>query len=347
VTQPPDDPQLDMPVDPDDSPADRQARRSFFAMWRFTLTRALVLRLILAAAIVVAAIFMNRSFLGWGLFAVLAILVVPVGRARGLVAAFVPYGLVWFIFTFLRSLADETILAKTLNTKVPAFERWLFNGELPTITLQSKYYDQGQLHPWDYYLTFVHWSYFLIPHTVALYLWWKEPARYRHFLAAMTLLLTVGLLIYFLIPSNPPWMAPPSVNSPGAPVVLRIMEPIGHQLGGGLYQASYKVVGESNPIAAMPSIHFAITFLLVLVARDTKRFYWQALAWVYAFSMGLALVYLGEHYVIDVIVGGLVTTYGWFAARAWLNRVAPVLRTWSMHRTGRASSPARIPEPVN
>lgn len=346
MTQPLDDRQPEVPYEPDDTPADRQARRSFFALRRITLTRALALRLILAGAIIIAAIFMNRSFLGWGLFAVLAVLVVPMGRARGLVAAFVPYGLVWFVFTFLRSFADETILAKTLNTRAAGFERWLFNGELPTITLQSKFYDQGQLHIWDYYLTFVHWSYFLIPHSVALYLWWKHPARYRHYLAAMTLLLTVGLLIYFLIPSNPPWMAPPSVDSPGAPYVLRIMEPIGEQLGGGLYQASYKVVGESNPIAAMPSIHFAITFLLVWVARDTKRFYWQASAWLYAFSMGAALVYLGEHYVIDIIVGGLVTSYGWIAARAWLNRVAPVLRTWNVRRSRRSSSRTGMPEPA-
>jgi membrane-associated phospholipid phosphatase len=300
-------------------------------------------RIAIAIGIVILSLFMNRSFVGWGLFAVLAVLVVPVGRARGLVAAFVPYGAVWFVFTFLRSLADETVLAKTLNTKVPSFERWIFNGELPTIRLQSEFYTPDHLHVWDYYFTFVHWSYFLIPHTVALYLWWKHPARFRHFLSAMTILLIAGLVIYFLIPSNPPWMAPESVNTPGAPTVLRIMEPIGNEVGGGLYQASYKVVGESNPIAAMPSIHFAITFLLVWVARDSGR-RWTILAWLYAISMGLALVYLGEHYVIDIIVGGLITTYGWFAARAWLNRVAPVMMAWTK-RLNRVSAPSLANEP--
>lgn len=334
------DEQPTIPVDPEEPVRKQQERQRFFNLTRFTLTRGTGVRITLAIAIVIASLFMNRSFLGWGLFAVLAVLVTPMGRARGLVAAFVPYGLVWFIFTFLRSLADETVLAKTLNTKVASFERWLFNGELPTITLQSKYYTPHDLAPWDYYFTFVHWSYFLIPHAVALYLWWKHPAKYRHFLAAMTLLLTVGLMIYFLIPSNPPWMAPESVNSPSAPTVLRIMEPIAHDIGGGLYQASYKVVGESNPIAAMPSIHFAITFLLVWVARDFGR-RWQIAAWIYAISMGAALVYLGEHYVIDIIVGGLVTSYGWLASRAWLARVAPIMRTWSKQTplpTGRTTA---------
>jgi membrane-associated phospholipid phosphatase len=301
VTEPGNSEQPNIPPDPEEPIEDQVARQRYFNIWRFTLTRSMGIRILFAIAIVIASIFMNRSFLGWGLFAVLAVLVVPVGRARGLVAAFVPYGIVWFVFTFLRSLADETILAKTLNTKVPSLERWIFNGELPTIQMQSEFYTPHELHVWDYYFTFVHWSYFLIPHSVALYLWWKHPARFRHYLAAMTLLLTVGLAIYFLIPTNPPWMAPESV---------------------------YKVVGESNPIAAMPSIHFAITFLLVWVARDSGRM-WTILAWIYAISMGAALVYLGEHYVIDIVVGGLVTSYGWIAARAWLARVAPTMMNWS------------------
>ena len=328
MTQSGDEEQFNVPTDPSEPIDDQIARQRYFNVWRFTLTRSMGFRIVFAIGIVVASIFMNRSFLGWGLFAVLAVLVVPVGRARGLAAAFVPYGLVWFIFTFLRSLADETVLAKTLNTKVPSFERWIFNGELPTISLQSKFYTVHDLAPWDYYFTFVHWSYFLIPHTVALYLWWKHPARFRHYLAAMTMLLTVGLLIYFLIPTNPPWMAPEAVNSPGAPFAERIMEPIAKSIGGGLYQASYKVVGESNPIAAMPSIHFAITFLMVWVAKDSGKF-WSILAWIYALSMASALVYLGEHYVIDIVVGGLVTSYGWFAAKAWLARVAPIMMNWS------------------
>ena len=102
---------------------------------------------------------------------------------------------------------------------------------------------------------------------------------------ALGILLTLGLGLYFAVPSNPPWMAPESVNSPGAPTVLRIMEPIGKRLGGGLYQAGYNVVGESNPIAAMPSIHFAVTFLLFW-RRDEL---WTRVAngrGIYAFSMG-------------------------------------------------------------
>ena len=116
----------------------------------------------------------------------------------------------------------------------------------------------------------------------------------------------VGLAIYFLIPTNPPWLSDDSTTA-AAPTVSRVMETVADRLGGGLYQASYAVVGESNPIAAMPSIHLAVTFLLIFPAGYFgKR--WRLLAMFYALSMGIALVYLGEHYVTDVFVGGVVAS---------------------------------------
>lgn len=300
------------------------------------LTRHMAVRIALAIVLVVISAFTNRSFLGWGLFAVLAVLLVPHGRARSFLRAFVPYALVWFLFGFLRSLADETRHAQIVNTKVASLERWLFNGELPSIRLQVAFYSPLDLKWWDFYFTFVHWSYFLIPHGVAIWLWWRDPGRFRHYLSAMTILLTLGLGLYFAIPSNPPWMAPESVNSPGAPTVLRIMEPIARQLGGGLYQAGYEVVGESNPIAAMPSIHFAITFLLVCVAAGQRK-RWRVAAWLYTLSMGVALVYMGEHYVIDVLAGALVTTASWKLAVAWILRVRPAFMSWRISRHGVSS----------
>ena len=296
------------------------------------LTRDFKIRVALAVALIVISLFTNRQFLGWGLFAVLGVLVVPFGRARSFLTAFVPYAAVWFVFTFLRSLADETRWAKVVNTQVVELERWLFNGELPTIRLQANWYTTGEIHWYDYYFTFIHWSYFLIPHAVAAFLWWKKPEKFRQYLLALTILLTLGLALYFAVPSNPPWMAPESVNSPGAPTVLRIMEPIGKQLGGGLYQAGYSVVGESNPIAAMPSIHFAVTFLLVWVAMDYGRA-WRIASIVYAFSMGLALVYMGEHYVVDILAGGAVTSIGWLAAGKWLSTGHTFLPSWRRGET--------------
>ncbi len=291
------------------------------ARGRLRLSRQMWIRIGLAAVIVIAALFTNRSFLGWGLFAILAVLFMPVSRFRSFILAFVPYGAIWAAFTFLRSFADETPLARLVNLRVLHFERWLFDGQIPTITLQSDFFDPDRLHWWDFYLTFIHWSYFLVPHVLAFRLWQKYPDVFKRFIAALTILLSVGLAIYFLIPTNPPWLSDDS-STAAAPTVSRVMETVVAQLGSGLYEASYAVVGESNPIAAMPSIHMAITFLLIFPAGYFgKR--WRMLAIFYALSMGIALVYLGEHYVIDVIVGSSIASYGWWAAGAWVRQVGP------------------------
>lgn len=317
-----------VPEPPDTNGDDRHpvevAESPRTSRFRIRTTPELIVRVAIAVGLVVISLFTDRQFLVWGLIASLAVVLVPTGRARSFIAGIVPYATAWFVFSFLRSFADETILARTLNTKVVEFERWLFGGELPTIRAQARWFQLGEIQWYDYYFTFIHWSYFIVPHAVAVWIWWRHKAEFAHYLTAMTMTLLLGLLIYFILPANPPWMAPESIDSPGAPVVLRIMEPIGKQLGGGLYEAGYKIVGESNPIAAMPSMHFAITFILVWVARGRGTF-WEITAWLYSLSMGAALVYMGEHYIIDIIVGGAVTTWCWFVTKAWMNRDEHVL----------------------
>lgn len=313
-------PQIDAP-----DPAPRASSRERLKRRLRHPSRAAIVRIVLAATLVAVSYKTNRSFLGWGLLAIFAILVVPLGRARSFLLSFAPYTFAWFAFTALRSLADETVIARTLNTKVPALERWIFRGQLPTIMLQDRLFNPLHLHWYDYLCTGVHWSYFIVPHAVAIRTWYKNPEFFRHYLSAMTLLIAMGLCIYFLIPTNPPWLAPEAINSPSAPVVYRVMESVGKSLGGGLYNASYRVIGESNPIAAMPSMHMAITFLTVFPAIHAGR-KWAGAAFVYSAMMAFSLVYMGEHYIVDVTVGVLITVYAWFAAGIWLHRVAPALR---------------------
>jgi len=300
-------------------------------------SRRTIVRVGIAVAIVLSSVLTNRSFVGWGLFATIAVLLVPVGRVRSALLSFVPYAGVWFIFSALRSFADETMLAQTMNTRVWNFERWLFGGQLPTITLQDRFFNPAQLRFQDYFLTGIHWSYFIVPHIVAVRIWHRDPRLFRQYLSAMTLLLGIGLCIYFLVPSDPPWLSPDPVNSPAAAQVQRIMDPVGNRVGGGLYDASYKVIGESNPIAAMPSIHMAITWLLFFIGNRAGR-PWRFLAGGYAICMAAALVYLGEHYVIDVVVGMLIASYGWIAARTWISRIAPALGNRFTRRPARGET---------
>ena len=66
-----------------------------------------MLRFFIALVLLIVSYYTNRGFLGWGLLFILGVLVVPVGRTRAFLLGFIPYAGVWFIFTALRSLADE------------------------------------------------------------------------------------------------------------------------------------------------------------------------------------------------------------------------------------------------
>jgi membrane-associated phospholipid phosphatase len=68
----------------------------------------------------------------------------------------------------------------------------------------------------------------------------------------------------------------------------------------------YSVLG-GNPLAAMPSLHFATSIMAAQLLEETGPLA-GALGWGYTATLGFALVYLGEHYVVDLIAGAALTT---------------------------------------
>jgi hypothetical protein len=82
----------------------------------------------------------------------------------------------------------------------------------------------------------------------------------------------------------------------------------------------YSVLG-GNPLAAMPSLHFATSMMAAQLLSETGPVA-GGLAWGYTATLGFALVYLGEHYVVDLLAGAaLTTTVRWLGPHA-----APALR---------------------
>jgi len=59
----------------------------------------------------------------------------------------------------------------------------------------------------------------------------------------------------------------------------------------------------ANPVAAMPSLHTAFATIIALFLAQQFRSAWRWLFLLYPLLMGLALVYLAEHYVVDVVAG--------------------------------------------
>jgi membrane-associated phospholipid phosphatase len=74
----------------------------------------------------------------------------------------------------------------------------------------------------------------------------------------------------------------------------------------------------------MPSLHFATSVMAAHLLSDAGPVA-GAVGWTYAVTLGFALVYLGEHYVVDLLAG-LALTEG---VRALAPCAAPVARRLS------------------
>jgi membrane-associated phospholipid phosphatase len=206
-----------------------------------------------------------------------------------------------FVYTVLRSFADQTFIP-VRSTYVIDIDRALFFGHLPTQWLQARLFDPTRLRPLDWLTVQVHWSYFAVPHVaaVAVYVWRRD--LFPQFVALVLGTFYAGLMLYFLVPTVPPWLAADHGLLPG---VSRVMDFVGGRIDPDNYRRLYDAIGVANPVAAMPSLHMAVTFAVFLFARRINRWLGRVLL-IYAVVMGFSLVYMGEHYAADVLAGVLV-----------------------------------------
>jgi membrane-associated phospholipid phosphatase len=136
---------------------------------------------------------------------------------------------------------------------------------------------------------------------LAIVLWCVNYPLFRRYLGSLVTLTLITLTTYLLYPAAPPWMA--ALND-RLPHVDRVVQATLSVLGGETVNTAVeKGAAYSNPVAAMPSLHAAIPMMLALFFWSRARWWVRALLVTYAVAMGLTLVYTGEHYVVDVLVG--------------------------------------------
>jgi membrane-associated phospholipid phosphatase len=85
------------------------------------------------------------------------------------------------------------------------------------------------------------------------------------------------------------------------PELRRMMVEYGEEFWGSGWGPLYGFLG-GNPLAAMPSLHFATSVMAAHLLAETGPVAGAA-AWAYTGTLGVALVYLGEHYVVDLAAG--------------------------------------------
>lgn len=178
-------------------------------------------------------------------------------------------------------------------------------GELPTVRLQSLLY-HGSPGILDQAAIAVYTSFFILPNIALLGLWRADRRLACGVARAIVLVGFLSLVPIVLFPTAPPWMASEH-DAIGS--VTRIAEVM---IGSAAHEQAGAAVGV-NEVAAMPSVHTAISVTLALaLGRLVPALRRWAL--VYPLAMGFSLTYMGEHYVVDVLAGALVAMYAWSLA---------------------------------
>jgi membrane-associated phospholipid phosphatase len=216
------------------------------------------------------------------------------------------YAMQMWAFTMVHELPYDAPerLRRRLRARYPiAIDRAIGLGRLPTVRLQRALARHRWVGAFDRTLTWVHWLWFLEPYLALVWILLRHPDRFPRAARQLAAVFDVGCVGYFALPTAPPWWASEQ-GLTGEPV-RRIMVGVGEETWRSAWPAMYGALG-GNPWAAMPSLHFATSTMAAISLSEAGRLE-GAVGWSYATALGFGLVYLGEHYVTDLLAGaGLV-----------------------------------------
>jgi PAP2 superfamily len=265
----------------------------------------------------------------------LALVAVILGRTRLFLRDWIPFVVIFLAYELMRGIADDAGFPVHI-ADVRDLELALFGGILPTAWLQDRMAPPSGVGTMAIVATVLYMLHFALPVATGFLLWVKRRALYHEYLAAFVLLSFAGFVTYLLVPVAPPWLAAEwgYLDGPNGEPIVRYLKPeafavIAEFLGypNGRELSSYVFYGVNpNGVAAFPSLHAGYPFLSFLVLRQAFG-RWGYLALAYAAAVWWAIVFTGDHYVVDVLAGVV------YATAAYL--VAPRLShwvTWVMRR---------------
>jgi membrane-associated phospholipid phosphatase len=173
-------------------------------------------------------------------------------------------------------------------------------GKPPSERLQRALRNPPHLSRLDRALALFYMTWEVEPHAILAWILLRCPERFRACAIQLAITFDATLIGYFALPTAPPWWASERegrMDHSVRRVTLEVMRELRDEPRPGLDHSP-----GSNPWASMPSDHFgsAVGVAMLLYELDRRA---GLVAWAYALTLGGALVYLGEHYVTDLLAG--------------------------------------------
>lgn len=204
---------------------------------------------------------------------------------------------------------DEQAQSARVHVDYPiAIDEVLGLGRLPTVRLQQAFASPDEWRLFDRLLVWTHWLWFMVPHTALAWILWRRRERFSRAAVMTYAVFDLGACLYWIVPTAPPWYAATVAgrrHAGGELAVRRMMAEYGEFFWKDGWGPLYGVFG-GNPVAAMPSLHFATSLMAALLLAEIGPVA-GAVGAAYTATLGFALIYLGEHYVVDLIAGAGLT----------------------------------------
>ncbi len=193
-------------------------------------------------------------------------------------------------------------------------------GQVPSLLLQQTIRSPIL----DYAGGFFYLIYFFVPIAFAFFLWREAPKHYWNYTIALGICAYTGLITFLFYPVAPPWIQIPSVT--------RILTgSLDANLGIPVYRSLFESLSP-NLYAAFPSMHSALPWLVFLFAFKTWK--WKTIPLlIIPVGTWFSAVYLGEHYILDVLAGIAYATLSFIAVEKIYPRLSEKVNTLRKHAT--------------
>lgn len=222
--------------------------------------------------------------------------------AKELLMGLYPVALVFLLFDGMRPYQKVGITADRVHLcDLRALEATLFGSGGNTLhdyfyVHHAKALDLFCAVP---YATFILWSV-----AGGIWLYTKDRPAMRRFTWAFFLLNVVGFITYHVLPAAPPWyfhargcVVDMTQRASEGPALARVDGYLGIAYFHAMYSKAASVFG------ALPSLHCAYPFLIVLEGWRTFKPWMRVAAILYYVAMVFSAVYLDHHWVIDALLG--------------------------------------------
>jgi len=213
---------------------------------------------------------------------------------------FLPVTLALFAYGTAASYVDKYKLTVYYQPQID-FDRWLGNGTLPTIWLQQHLY-HGHPGVLESICVVFYASHFAVPLALGLLLaLLNRSGDFKFLMFGILAVSVLGAITFLVAPTAPPWLADRDGYVTGVHELLK--QGLQHMHLSALAQ----LIGDPTKYdvtAAAPSLHTAYP-LICIVAAARARLPKVVIGTLVVNVLGVvfAIVYMGEHYVFDVLVG--------------------------------------------